>query len=204
MQGNLFPVHFGERYDAQLLIGQDLRGHTFIQCTFNHVHIAPTQDLYGATFYGCTAMALEAQNVTFRHVTAKDCDFRHSNFKGAVFHQSMLHKCDFTWATFKDADLGMCSCTGSNFDISRIQKAKRLNPYDRDVISELIRSNANGDVEVMQIAALVKNSMDFCWNEWEVYAEMPQWKRVGRVIKKILMQYADMLNVSSEIMNHSG
>jgi len=179
-------LHIGERYDTLLIENQALRGHSFIQCTFNHVSISPFQDMFGVTLYGCEVTFLEAQEVKFNHFSARDCNFRHGNFKGAKFHQARLQNCDFTWANFTDADLSLCYSEGSEFNLSRLYKAKKVNSWDRDQVSELVRHKANGDVEVMMVAALIKTSLHFCWKEWASLAQLPQYKRVAKIIYETL------------------
>jgi len=190
-------LHQNQRLDAQTLEG-DLRGHVFVQCSLNHC-VVPKEgvDLYGATFYGCSMTFLEAEGSKWRHVSAQDCDFRHSNLKDAEFYQSRLHKCDFTWADFSHADARMLSGEGSDFKLSHIQKASRFNIWDRDMVSEIIRFHAHGDVEIIMAAALVKVSMEFCWKEFRTIANLPQYKKIAEVIYKVLSQYPQ---VTTELM----
>lgn len=195
-------IHFGERFDSEVWKDKDLRGHTFVQCSFRHLTITPEQSLYGVTMQGCDLSFLEATGAEFDHFTAQDCTFAHANLKGAKFYQTVLLKCDFTWATFEGVHLRLCSGKDNNFQISRIQKAASINPYDRDMVSELIRVEANGDVEVLMAAALIKASMDFCWDDWQTQVEMPKWKRVGDILKRITAKYQSILNVSKTIINH--
>jgi len=191
-------LHIGERYDSLLIENQALRGHSFVQCTFNHVTISPFQDMHGTTFYGCEATFIEAPGVVFNHFSARDCNFQHGNFKGAKFYQSRLQKCDFTWSDFTDADLALCYSEGSDFKLSHLHKAKKVNAWDRDQVSELVRHKAKGDVEILMIASLIKNSFEFCWKEYETLATLPQYQKVLGRVHKILKEYPQ-LEVESRI-----
>lgn len=191
--------HFFENFEAQRLGNEDLRGHKFFFCHFSHLEIQPgfeaMNNLYGVTLYGCTAQYLEAQDVNLAHFSAQDCDFRHSNFRSAKFTKSRLHKCDFTWSDFTGADLSDVAGDGSEFKLSKIHKADKINVWDRDMISELIRVKANGDSEVLAISALVKNSLEFCWKEWHTLSKFPQWERVSRIIYDTLKQYPSVIQM---------
>lgn len=182
-------IHFAEVFDAQDWAGVDWGGHRFFYCQANHVRIDQDTNLYGATFMGCFMTFLEAEDVEIEHASFEACDLRHGNFKGSRWRRSRIHNSNLGWSTFEGADVADCSGEGSDFYLSRIQKAARVNPFDRDMVSELIRCAARGDVEVLQVAALVKVSKDLCWREWKTFSQLPNLKRVAEIIYPILESY---------------
>jgi hypothetical protein len=194
-------IHFGETFDSENWSGKDLTGHKFFMCSMHHVIIDAKTDLYGTTFMGCQATYLEAEGACLDHFSAQGTDFRHSNFKDSTWQRSRLHQCDLTWAHFGGANLKDCVADGSDFKLSHIHKAKAVNFWDRDMVSELIRVKAEGDVEVLMVAALVKNSLDFCWREWQTVSKMPQWERVSKVIYRVLNGYPGIdLKINPELL----
>lgn len=182
-------IHFGEVFDSQDWTGRDWTGHSFFYCQANHVVLGTGCDLYGATFVGCSMTFLEAAGFDFYHVSFDACDLRHGNFKGSKWRRTRVHNSNLGWSSLEDADLADCTGEGSEFYLSRIQRAARVNPFDRDMVSELIRCRADGDVEILQVAALVKVSKDVCWKEWKTFSRMPHLKRVAEIIYPILESY---------------
>lgn len=182
-------VHYHESFDAQSVIPGAWNGHKFFFCTFTHSQWTEKTAPYGMVWYGCTAHYLEAPGVHFDHFTAVDCDFSHANFQGSRWTRSRASKCDFTWTSFRDADVHDLTGSRNVWAISRLQQAAAINPYDREQVAELLRCESNGDVEILMVAALVQSSMDFCWSECRAYCALPQWQRVGAIISRILCKY---------------
>lgn len=187
--------HFCEDHSSEGLGKDCIRGHTFIQCRFDHCVFDKEKQFqfYGAVFYGCSFRSIEAEEFRFSHMTFRDCDFMHANLRGSTWYRTQAIKCDFTWSDFSGADTKGLFGEGSEFKLSNIQKAFRVNVFDREMISEIIRSKAKGDVETLMIASLVKNSMEFCWKEWSLISKMPQWESVGKKIYSVLKEYPYIL-----------
>lgn len=181
--------HIFKNFDSEDWTDKDFTGHKFYYCQLTNVRISPSTKLYGVEWHGCTATYIEAEGVTFDHLLIQYCDLRGANLKNTTWKRSRIHDSKLHWASLEGADLSDCSGEGSDFYLSRIQKAAGVNPFDRDMIAELIRVRAHGDSEMLMIAALVKNSRDVCWREFKTYAEMPQWKRVAAIIYPILESY---------------
>lgn len=192
-------VHFGEIFDGDdwsKKPTQDMRGHKFYYCSFHHLELpeeGKVESLYGACFHGCNFQNLKANGTWFDHMTFDNCDFKGAEFKSSVWTNTRAYKCDFTWANLANADLKGLNGEGSDFKLSNIHKAKELNVWDRDMISEVIRVAADGDSEALMIASLVKCSVEFCWREWRSISLMPQWKRAGEVIYKYLNEHPSIV-----------
>lgn len=201
-------VHFFEVFDGQTFDGTETyKGHKFYFCQFHHAKFDLKDDdnpFYGACFHSCNFQNLEAEGCYFYHMTFENCNFRGANFTQSLWEHVVAPKCDFTWANFREANVKKLVAEGSDFKLSNLEKASEINVWDRDMIAEIIRTSANGDSEVLSIASLVKNSMEFCWREWKAISLLPQWQRVSKIIYRVLKENGSVFDkVNKELIGES-
>lgn len=185
-------THFGQDFHAQDLRAQDFRGHKFYCCDLSNAIIDETTDLYGAELHNCNLAYLHAEHALFDHVCLSHCMAARMNAKGSTWTQSRALWCDFSGATFKDADVRSLETDHSEFYTSRIQLAKQINPYSRDMLAEVMRIAAKDDWHALQVAALVKCSPDLCWRDFSVMAKTPAYQGIAATMVETFKQLPGM------------
>lgn len=171
------------------LSGKDFSRCKFVSCDFSHAICNESTDFYGAEFHACLFTKMNATKAHFDRCLFNRCDASMATFIETTFNLCDASWTDFRGASFKLANCRMLNTSNCDFHISRIQHALHINPYSRDMLGELIRVRANGDTEILKIAAFVKCAPDLCWKDFMVIAGFQQNKSLAEKIFDILKDF---------------
>lgn len=97
-------------------------------------------------------------------------DFRGANLRGVDLSGADLRWADLSWvdlsgSTFRGADLRGVNLSGANLRGSDLSGC-RLNWQSHDLVAEMLRRWADGDVQRRALAGIVLVSTDLCWRDF--------------------------------------
>lgn len=117
----------------------------------------------------------------FRGADLRGASLRGASLRGADFRGASLYHTDLRDADLRDADLrytDLCSADfrdavlrGASFSFADLCSADfrgaRMNWQSRELASELLRRDADEDLDRRKVAGLVLVSRDWCWPDFE-------------------------------------
>lgn len=125
-----------------------------------HGNLLHTHD--GDTFAAANLAHKSLRFANFQRATLRGTDNPEipGRSAGAVFNFSDLSGADFRGADLTQASFHRANLIGAKFD------GARLNYFDHDLVSEILRQNAGDDLDKLHISGLILLQRDWCWHQF--------------------------------------
>jgi hypothetical protein len=128
----------------------------------------------GASFYGARFYGARFDGASFYGARFDGASFDGASFDGASFDGASFYGASFYGARFDGASFDGASFDGASFDGASFYGAK-LSWSSHDILSEILRLAAQGNVERRKVAGLILVSRDWCWEEFLGLASDPHF-----------------------------
>ena len=214
-----------QRMSFTNLAGADLRGADLRGAVLEHVGLAGADlrgaDLSGSTLTSVTLGGAVLHDADLRTARLSTCDLSGADlsradlrrtamfscwadavvFDGARLDGAVLQHTSLRRSRFADAVLDGCESVGCSFQDADLTTA-RLFHRTRDAVAEVLRADADDDIERTSAAGAVALMDGWCWNAWTRYwREAPPYLRIWAA--RTFAQYpasgcAEALGVTTE------
>lgn len=165
--------------------GARLRGARFVHCDLSGA-VLDGADLEGVIFLGVTAASARLRGANWRDGHADHCDLgradlRHADLRRCHLRLTSLDEASLEFADLRHAKLTQGTCRAATFTAARMfgmiangtdftdASFDRAENFfmTREVLAEIFRPHARGDVEKEKIVALVQTQRTWCYPEWK-------------------------------------
>ena len=175
-------------FSSDSFSGLNLTGQKFVSCNFNRAISDETTVWYGVEFHACTMIYTNFSKSKFERCSFIHCDAGFLDARDSIFEHCSAVWTNFGGSSFKNATVKSLMTNNCDFFTSRIQNAFSINPYSRDMISEILRIKAKDDFRKLEVAAFIKNSPDLCWRDFAVLADTPNYRPIANDILDALKE----------------
>lgn len=137
-------------------------------------------DLRGANLRGADLRGADLSDADLRGANLDGADLRGADLSGAALDGAILSRADLREADLREADLREADLRGADLRWANLSGAYLRGAYLReanldkaklawqshDLLAELLRRAAGGDIEKRKVAGLIAVSRDMCWKDF--------------------------------------
>lgn len=120
----------------------------------------------------------QLEGVSFAYSDLEQAKFRNINSRGISFYYS-----DLSYSKFENVNLYGCLFTHANLYNIRLIDCT-IDWTSHDIVAELLRQEANGDIEKIKIAGAVLLSRHKCWKDLMKVAKQEDYEWALEVLSK--------------------